>query len=78
MSIFTDLVHLSAVLAVTRDSFSSRPSYNNQYYDSQTPPLCGHPTPPPSSPTLVRNLVFLPDHPLLQYMPYTIGNDNSL
>jgi len=33
-------------LAFTRDSFSSRPLCENQYYDSQTSPLCGHPTRP--------------------------------
>ena len=32
--------------AFTRDSFSSRPVYKNQYYYSQTPSLFGHPPPP--------------------------------
>jgi len=31
---------------------------------------------PRSSPTLLRNLVFTPDHSLLQYMPYNSGNGN--
>jgi len=63
-------------LDFTRYSFSSRPLYKNQNYYSQTPPLCGHPPPSPSSPTLLRNTVFPPDHPVLQYMPYNIGNGN--
>jgi len=62
--------------AFTRYSFSSRHVYKNQYYYSQTPPLFEHPTLPPSSPTLLRNIVFPPDHPLLQYLPYNIGNGN--
>jgi len=34
--------------------------------------------PPRSSPTLSRNKVFPPDHPVLQYMRYNIGNGNIL
>ena len=34
------------------------------------------PHPPTSSPTLLRNTVSPPDHPVLQYTPYNIGNGN--
>jgi len=46
------------MLAFTRYSFSLRHLYKNQYYYPQIPPLFGHP--PPSSPTLLRNIVSPP------------------
>jgi len=61
-------------LAFTRYSFGSRPLCTNQSYSLQTPLLFRHPTPPTSSPTLLRNRLFPPDPPLLQYTPYNIGN----
>jgi len=39
-------------------------------------PLVWAPHFPPSSPTLLRNILFLPDHTLLQHLLYNIGNDN--
>jgi len=36
------------------------------------------PPPPPASPTRLRNIVFPPDHPVLQYMTYNIGNGNIM
>ena len=60
------LIEYSYSSAFTRYSFCSRPVYKNQSYYSQTPPLFGH-LPPSSSPTLLRNIVSPPDHPLLQY-----------
>ena len=34
--------------------------------------------PPPSSRTLLRNIMFPPDPPLLQYTPFNIGDGNIL
>jgi len=39
-------------------------------------PLDWAPHPPPSPPTLVRNIVFHPDHLVLQYLPYNISDAN--
>ena len=50
--------------------------YTNHYYYLQTAPLFGHLPHRPSSPTLLRNVVYRPDPPLLQYMPYNMGNGN--
>jgi len=61
--------------ASTRYSFCSRPSYKNQYYYANTPVIWA-PHPPPPSPTLLRNVVFQPDHHVLQCLPYNIGTDN--
>ena len=41
-----DPAHVVRALTFTRYSFSSMPSYKNQYYYSQTPPSFGHPTRP--------------------------------
>jgi len=43
---------------------------------SASTPLVWAPHSIPSLPTLVRNMVFPPDHPVLQYLPYNIGNSN--
>ena len=59
-------------LTFTRDSFSSKPLYKNQLLFANTPLFC---PPPPSSPTLLRKIVF-PPRPSLQYLPYNIGNGN--
>jgi len=40
----------------------------------QTAPLFGHPPHRPALPTLLRNLLYPPDPPVLRYMPYYIGN----
>jgi len=41
----------------------------NQLYSLQTSSVWA-PHSPPSSPTLLRNMLFPPDHPVLEYMPY--------
>ena len=39
--------------------------------------FCANTTlPPPVSPTRLRNMLVSPDPPLLQYIPYNIGNGN--
>ena len=63
-------------LAFTRYCFISRLLYTSQHYDLQTAPLFGYPPHRPSSPILLRNILCLPDPPLLQYMPYDIGDGN--
>ena len=50
-------------LPFARYWFSSRLLYKNQHYYWQTPPGLGKYLPPPSAPTLMRNLVFSPDNP---------------
>jgi len=62
----------------TRYSLISRPSYKNQYHCSQTPPFCLGTPSHPSSPTLLRNIVFAPDISVLQCMPYSNGHGNIL
>jgi len=64
-----------ARLAYTRYCFVYGLLCKNKYYSLHTHPLCRHP-PPPSSPILLRNVMFPPDPPLLQYIPYAIGDDN--
>ena len=41
-------------------------------------PLFGHPTPPLSSPTLLRNILFPPDPPAWKYISHNIRNGNIL
>ena len=62
-------------LAYTRCYFVSGFVCTNQYYSLHTHPLFS-PPPLPSSPTLLRNIMFPPDPPLLQYIPHNIGHGN--
>jgi len=55
---------------------TSRRMCTSQCYSLQTSPLFGHPTPPPSSHTLLRNIVFYSIPLLLQYIPYNMVDDN--
>ena len=62
LSIHLNKLSFSSDLRVglTRYCFVSGLLCTNRYYSSRTHPLFRHPTPPPSSPTLLRNTMFPP------------------
>jgi len=62
-------------LAFTRYFFTSRRMCTNLCYYVPIPPLFGHPTSPLHR-TLLRNILLPLGPPLLQHIPYNIGDDN--
>jgi len=65
-------------LAYTRYCFVYGLLCQNQYYSLHTHPLFSPPPPSlPSSPILLRNIIFFPDPPLLQYILHTIGHTHT-
>ena len=63
------------ILAYTRYCFVWAVVHESRLFFEYAPSdWAPHPT--PSSRTLLRNIMFAPDPPLLQYTPHNIGNGN--